>query len=77
MILRERHVLRLYGDMLLGLKRLVQPFRQAPALHHAAGELVDDDHLAVFDDVVELALEQLVRLERLIDVMDERHVLDI
>ena len=46
--------------MLLGLERLVQAFRIAPARHHAAGELVDDDDLAVAHDVVLVALEQLV-----------------
>ena len=44
----------------LGLERLVQAFRVAAARHHAAGELVDDDDLAVLDDVVLVALEQLV-----------------
>jgi hypothetical protein len=45
----------------LGFERLVQAFRVAPARHHAAGELVDDDDFAVLDDVVLVALEQLVR----------------
>ena len=56
----ERHVFRLDGDVLLRLERLMQAFRIAPARHHAAGELVDDDDLAVADDVVLVALEQLV-----------------
>ena len=63
--------------MLLGLERLVQPFRIAPARHHAAGELVDDDDLAVAHDVVLVALEQLVRAQRLIDVMHDGDVLDV
>ena len=46
----------------------------APARHHASGELVDDDDLAVADDVVLVALEELVGAQRLIDVMDERRV---
>ena len=41
----ERLVLLLDGDELLCLQRLVQAFREAPPLHHPAGELVDDDHL--------------------------------
>ena len=60
--------------MLLGLERLVQAFRIAPARHHAAGELVDDDDLAVADDVVLVALEQRVRAQRLVDVVDEGDV---
>ena len=43
----EGLVLGLDLDVLLGLERLVQPFGIAPARHHAAGELVDDHHLAV------------------------------
>ena len=43
----QRLVLRLDRDVLLGLERLVQAFRIAAAGHHAAGELVDDDDLAV------------------------------
>ena len=60
--------------MLLRLERLMQALRIAPAGHHAPGELVDDDDLAVADDVVLVALEELVGAQRLIDVMDERRV---
>ena len=63
--------------MLLGLERLVQAFGIAPALHHAAGELVDDDHLVVLDDVVAIALEQRVGAQRLLHVMDDGDVLDV
>ena len=63
--------------MLLGLERLVQAFRIAPARHHAAGELVDDDDLAVAHDVVLVAREQLVGAQRLIDVVDDGDVLDV
>jgi hypothetical protein len=50
----------------------VQAVRQAAALHHAAGELVDQHDLAVADDVVLVLVEQLVRPQRLVDVMDDR-----
>ncbi len=73
----QRLVLGLDLDVLLGLERLVQAFRVAPARHHAAGELVDDDDLAALDDVVLVALEQLVGLQRRVDVVDERDVLDV
>ena len=73
----ERLVFRLDRLMLLRLQRLVQAFRVAAARHHAAGELVDDDDLAVADDVVLVALEQLVCAQRLIDVMHGRDVLDV
>ncbi len=45
----ERLVLALDAHPLLGLHRLVQAVRPAPARHQAAGELVDDDDLAVLD----------------------------
>src|SRR5438309_6192762 len=47
-----------------GLDCLVQTLRPASALEHSAGELVDDLHLAVLDDVVLVALVELFRLQR-------------
>ena len=73
----ERLVLRLDPDLLLRLQRLVQAVGIAPPLHHAPGELVDDDHLAVLDDVILVALEQLVGTERVVQVMDDRDVLHV
>ena len=55
----ERLVLGLDRLVLLRLERLVQPFRIAPSRHHAAGELVDDDDLAVAHDVVLVARNSL------------------
>jgi hypothetical protein len=43
--------------MFFRLQRLVQAFGIAPARHHATGELVNDDDLAVADDVILVALE--------------------
>ena len=73
----QRLVLRLDRHVLLGFQRLVQAFGKAAARHHAAGELVDDDDLAVADDVVLVPLEQAVRLERVVDVVDHGDVLDV
>ena len=50
----------------------MQALGVAPARHHAAGELVDDDDLAVLDDVVDVAREQLVGAQRLRDVVQHR-----
>jgi len=75
--LGQRHIFRLYLDVFLRLQGLVQALGEAPSRHHAAGELVDDDDFVVLDDVVLVLLEQLVRLQRLIDVMNDRDVLDI
>ncbi len=73
----QRLVLRLDFGVFLGFERLVQAFREAAAGHHAAGEFVDDDDFAGFDDVVLVALEQLVGLQRLVDVMDDGDVFDV
>src|SRR5579871_3304489 len=71
---RQRLVLGFDLDAFLGLDRLVQPVAPAPPRHQAAGELIHDHHLAVLDHVFDVALEQRVRLERLVDVMDEQDV---
>ena len=70
----ERDVFGLDGDVFLGLERLMQAFGIAAARHHASGELVDDDDLAVADDIVLVALEELVGAQRLVDVMDQGRV---
>src|SRR5206468_5223325 len=69
----EGDVLLLDLHALLRLDGLVQAFRPATPLHYPAGELVDDLDLAVLDDVVDVALVERLRLERLdqmVDVLD-------
>ena len=73
----ERLVLRLDLGVLFRFERLVQAVRIAPSFHHAAGELVDDDHLAVLDDVVLVALEKLVGAKRVVQMMHDGDVLDV
>src|SRR3712207_8675118 len=41
---------------------------------HAAGELVDDQHLAVADDVLLVAVEELLGLQGVVQVPDQRGV---
>ena len=55
----------------LRLDCLVQALGVAPALHDAAGELVDDLDLAVDDHVLLVAMEHVLRLERLLQVVDQ------
>ena len=52
----------------------MQAVAPAAAGHQAAGELVDDDDLAVLDHVVDVELEERVRAQRLVDVVEQRHV---
>ena len=70
----ERLVLALDLDLLLGLDRLVQPVAPAPSRHQAARELVDDHDAAVLDHVVDVEAEERVRAQRLVDVVEQRHV---
>src|SRR5438874_6532719 len=65
----ERLGLLLDLDTLLRLHRLVQAVRPAATRLLAAGELVDDDDLAVLDQVVAVAVEERVSLERLVDLV--------
>ena len=67
-LLLDRHAL-------LGLDGLVQALRPAPPLEDAAGELVDDLDLAVDHGVVDVALVELLRLQRLLEVVDQVAVL--
>ena len=70
----DRLVLGLDLDLLLGLDGLVQALVVAAADQHAAGEVVDDEHFAVADDVVLVAFEELLGLERVVQVADQRRV---
>ncbi len=46
------------GDAFLGLDRLVQAVGPAAARHFAAGVFVDDDHLVVLDDVLDVLFDR-------------------
>ena len=73
----ERLVLGLDLDAFLRFDCLVKAVRPAPAVHHAAGELVDDDDLLVLDDIVDVLLEHDVRLERLVQVVNDLRIGDV
>ena len=61
-------------DAFLGLHRLVQAIGPAPSHHGAAGELIDDDDLALTHDVLDVALVQRVRAQRRVQVVHEPDV---
>ena len=63
----------------LGLDRLVQAVRPAPARHRAAGELVDDDDVRAAHDVLDVLLVEDVRAQRRVQVVhqaDARRVVE-
>ena len=70
-------VLLLHVHVLFGFDGLVQTLGVPAAEHETAGELIDDDDLAVLDDVVDVAPHDAVRLERLVDVVRERGVFHV
>src|SRR6266571_4488637 len=65
---RDGLLLLLDLDAFLRLHRLVQAVRPSPPGHRAARELVDDHYLRVFHQVVAVAQEQRLRLQRLVDL---------
>ena len=85
----ERLVLAANLDAFLRFDRLMDAVGVAPAVHQAAGELVDDDHFAVLDDVLLIAMEEIPRLERgvelvrqldvalLVQILNAEHLLDL
>ena len=62
------------SHLLLGLDRLVQALVVAAADQGPAGVLVDDQHLALDHHVVAVELEQLLGLDRVVQVGDQRGV---
>ena len=71
---RERLVLALDLDLLLGLDRLMKTIAPTAAGHQPSGELVDDHDAVVLDHVLDVELEERVRPECLRHVMEQRHV---
>ena len=61
-------------DAFLGLDGLVQAIRPAAARHRAAGELIDDDDLAVAHDVLAVAVVQRMGAQGRIEVVHEADV---
>ncbi len=73
----EGLVLLLDPEPFLRFDRLVEPVRPAAARHQTAGELVDDDDLAVLGDVVHVLLEEGVGAQALVDVVERVDVLGV
>ncbi|MBV6418132.1 MAG: hypothetical protein CMLOHMNK_02925 [Steroidobacteraceae bacterium] len=70
----DRLVLLAHAHAFLRLDRLVQAVRPAPARHGAAGELIDDDHLAAAHDVLDVAPVDRVRAQRRVEMVHQADV---
>ena len=68
---REGLVFLADGDAFLGFDSLMQAVGPTATGHEATGELVDDDDLAVLDDVLDIAFVEIVGLDGDFDVMLE------
>ena len=64
-------VLLAHEHALFGLDSLMQALGVATALHDAAGELIDNLDLAVGNDVLLVAVEHVLGLQRLLQVVDQ------
>ena len=64
-------ILLAHKHALFCLDSLVQALGVTTALHNAAGKLVDDLNLAVLHDVLFIAMEHVLGLERLLQVVDQ------
>ena len=67
----------LMGTFSLASTAWWSPSDQRLPVLEPAGELVDDDDLALFDHIVDVLLEEVVGLEGLVEVVQERGVLDV
>ena len=67
----QRLVLLAHEHALFGLDGLMQALGVAAAFHDAAGKLVDDLDLAVGDHVLLIAVEHVLGLQRLLQVVDQ------
>ena len=65
------------GDALLGLDGLMEALVIPAAVHQAAGELIDDDDLAVLDHVVDVPLHNAPGLHGLVDMVGQGGVVGV
>ena len=69
--------LALYLNAFLSLDSLMQTVIEASAVHNTSCELVNYQHFAVTDDVVNALFHNAVSLDSLIDVVRQSHVLSV
>ena len=74
---RVRYAFALDLHAFLGLDRLVETVRPAASVHQPAGELIDNDDLAVLDDVLLIEVIEGVCLEGGVDEAREAEVFGV
>ena len=67
----QRLVFRLNIDAFFGFDCLVQAIGPATPVHHAPCKFVDDDDLAILDDVINVAFEHHIGFKCLIKMVDD------
>ena len=74
---RQRLALALDLHAFLGFNGLMQSIRVAASEHQTAGELVHNNHFAVFNDIVLVPLHQGMRPKCLVEMMRQFHIVVI
>ncbi len=55
----------------------MQAIGPTPAIHHAAGEFIDDDDLVAADDIIGIEAVDDIGAQRLVEVVDDLGILEI
>ena len=58
------------GNPLLGFYRLVEAVRPAATLHFTTGTFIDDGHLVIADDIMDVAFVETIGFEELRNAVD-------
>ena len=74
---RKSAVFALYPYVFFRFDRLMQPVAETTSRHNAAGEFVDDKHLSVLHDVIDVLFHYDVGFHRLIDIVVKRGVVKV
>ena len=73
---RERLVLFFDLDVLFRFDRLMQTVAPSTPFHKTPGKVVDDNDFAVFNNVVDVFLIEVARLQRVVDEVRPVHIAD-
>ena len=71
---RQGLVLALNFQAFFCLDGLMLSIAPTPARHEPTGKFVNDDHFTVFDHIINITLENRMRPERLVDMVEDGHI---